>query len=238
VLEVGGLSVGYGGPPVVEGATLSVGPGEVVALLGPNGSGKTTLLLAISGVLRPQRGGVQVLGAAVGGRPQAVARRGVAHVPQGRGLFPGLTVSENLVLAARRRRPDLTGVLALFPALEPLLGRRAGLLSGGEQQMLALARGLVARPRLLLVDEMSMGLAPLVVEQLLTSLRRVAGEEGTAVLVVEQHVHLALAVAHRGYVLRRGRIVQEGPAAELARRPDLLQASYLGEAGEEAAPAG
>jgi branched-chain amino acid transport system ATP-binding protein len=200
----------------------------VVALLGPNGAGKTTTLLTISGLLRPLGGAVEVLGAAASWRsPHRNARRGLAHVPEGRSLFGSLSVRENLRLARRGRVGD-GDVLDLFPALRPLLDRRAGLLSGGEQQMLALARALAGGPRLLLVDEMSLGLAPIVLERLAPVVRRVARERGVGVLLVEQHVPVALSIADRAVVLRHGDVVASGPAAEVGADLAALHASYLG----------
>ncbi len=229
VLQVRDLSAGYRGVPVVRGLDLEVGEGEVVGLLGPNGAGKTTTLLTVSGLADRLAGEVVVLGRDTRGmRPAAIARLGVAHVPEDRGLFASLTVAENLRVATRRSRLDVRRALDHFPALEPLLGRRAGLLSGGEQQMLALARALVAEPRVLLVDEMSLGLAPVIVERLLPEVRRVASEAGVGVLLVEQHVDLALSVADRAYVLSHGALVATGNAAELAARPELFSRAYLG----------
>jgi branched-chain amino acid transport system ATP-binding protein len=231
-LAVRDLFAGYGGVPVVRELNLEVRPGEVVALLGPNGAGKTTTLETIAGLHRPISGEVELSGESIGGKPAYVlAQRGLALVPEGRALFPGLTVREHLRLAAGRgQRADREEeLLEMLPELRKCLGRKAGLLSGGEQQMLAVGRALVTRPRLLLVDEMSLGLAPVIVERLLPILRRAADELGSSVLFVEQHVALALEISDRAYVLAHGRIRLEGPAAELRERRELLAASYLGE---------
>lgn len=235
LLAVRGLVAGYDGVPVLRGVSLDVAAGEVVALLGPNGAGKTTTLLTVSGLLPVLGGSIELLG---GGppstrHPDRVARRGVAHVPEERAVFAGLTVRENLLLGGHRRGVDLDTVLEFFPALGPLLDRRAGLLSGGEQQMLALGRALAGHPRLLLIDEMSLGLAPIVVERMLPVVRRIAEELGGGVLLVEQHIHLALEVADRAYVLDRGRVVRTGTAAELEADEEALAASYLGLADGE-----
>ncbi|MEZ5238918.1 MAG: ATP-binding cassette domain-containing protein [Microthrixaceae bacterium] len=214
VLEVRSLSAGHGGPAVVRGLDLQVHAGEVVALLGPNGAGKTTTLLTISGLLRPMEGRVLLDGVDVTAAPaHRLVRRGLAHVPDDRGIFAGLTVGEHLAVSVgRAKRNEATELaVAWFPALAPLLGRNAGLLSGGEQQMLALAQVLVRRPRVLMVDEMSLGLAPIVVESLLPTIRRVAAETSCGVLLVEQHAPMALEVADRAAVLNHGEVVAAGP---------------------------
>ncbi|HVW44407.1 MAG TPA: ABC transporter ATP-binding protein, partial [Amycolatopsis sp.] len=225
-IDIESLTCGYDGPNVVRDVSLSVAPGEVVALLGPNGAGKTTTLLTISGLLKPRAGSVRVLGEpADWARPARMARRGLAHVPEGRGLFYGLTVGENLRLCTSGGKGSIAAALDHFPALVPLLDRKTGVLSGGEQQMLALARALICEPRALVIDEMSLGLAPVIVERLLPVVRQIATEFHCGVLLVEQHVHLALEVADRGYVLADGRIVLSGPAAELAANRHLLASS-------------
>ena len=229
-LELDQLSAGYDRAPVVRGLTLAVAPGEVVALIGANGAGKTTTLRAISGLVKAMGGCVRLDGADLAGiSPTARVRKGIVHVPQGRGIFYGLTVSEHFRLDGVREGADMDAAFAHFPALRDLQGRRAGLLSGGEQQMLAIARALSRSPRLLLLDELSLGLAPVIVERLLPVVREFASTQGTAVLLVEQHVHLALEIADRGYVLSHGELVASDSAERLRADSALLTASYLGE---------
>jgi branched-chain amino acid transport system ATP-binding protein len=233
-LDVRGLSCGYGSSVVVRDLDVHVGAGEVVALLGANGAGKTTTLLTLAGVLPAISGEVVALGRHIERWPAPkIARHGVVLIPDDRGLFPKLTVRENLALArSRRSRPaDATDALGLFPELESRLGTPAGLLSGGQQQMLALARALARRPRLLLVDELSFGLSPIAVQRLAPMVQTVADETGAGVLIVEQHVHLALSVAHRAYVLSHGSLSLAGSASELRDNVALLHASYLGAVG-------
>ena len=237
VLRIAGLTAGYDGAPVVRGLDLEVEPAQVVALLGANGAGKTTTLRAVSGIVRPMAGTVEVLGSDIARRsPYRIARDGVAHVAEGRSVFFGLTVAEHFRLGHRGEHLDAARAYEYFPKLAELRDRRAGLLSGGEQQMLALARALARRPRLLLVDELSLGLAPVIVERLLPVVRRYADEEGAGVLLVEQHAELALEFADRCVALSHGELVFSRAAAELRHDRGLLQASYLGEAAAGAAP--
>ena len=221
------LSAGYDRAPVIRDLSLTVDPGEVVALIGANGAGKTTTLRTISGLVKPMEGFIRLGGEDLAGvSPTARVRRGIVHVPQGRGIFFGLTVAEHLRLDGVR---DPEAAFVHFPALRDLTDRRAGLLSGGEQQMLAIVRALVREPRVLLLDELSLGLAPVIVERLLPVVREFASTRGTAVLLVEQHVHLALEIADRGYVLSHGELVATDSAERLRADSALLTASYLGE---------
>jgi branched-chain amino acid transport system ATP-binding protein len=231
LLTVEHLHAGYLGIPAVRGLSLTVAPGEVVALLGPNGAGKTTTLSTIAGLLAPISGTIRLGDQVIGGQPTyRLARMGIALVPEDRALFGGLTVSENLRVARSERQLPEGELLEILPELEKCLSRKAAVLSGGEQQMLAVGRALVSRPNLLLVDEMSLGLAPVIVERLLPVLRRIANDLGAGVLFVEQHISLALEVADRAYILNHGDLVLEGAAATLRDRRDLVEASYLGEA--------
>jgi branched-chain amino acid transport system ATP-binding protein len=238
VVEVESLDAGYNGNPVVRDLSLHIGQGEVVALLGANGAGKTTTLTTIAGLQRPLAGTIRMDGKDIAGRSaHRLARGGLSLVPEGRALFASLTAAENLRLSAGRDA-SYDEVLDLLPELRKCLDRKAGLLSGGEQQMLAVGRAIVRRPRALLIDEMSLGLAPVVVERLLPVLRRVADELHTAVLLVEQHVALALEIADRGYVMAHGRLILESSAARLRSRRDLLKACYLGDLDRAAELAG
>ncbi len=232
MLEVEDLVAGYGLTRVLEGVSLSVQAGEVVAVLGSNGAGKTTLNMAISGLVRPRAGRVRFEGQDITGRrPAEIMAAGLIQVPEGRKIFPNLSVRENLELGSyRRARPrraqNLERVFTTFPRLRERVGQAAGTLSGGEQQMLAIGRGLMAEPRLLILDEPSLGLSPLLVEEMFALIRRLHAE-GLAIMLVEQNVAQSLEVADRAHVLEHGTFVIGGPAAQVREDPELKRA-YLG----------
>lgn len=232
MLRVQGLHVYYGAIHALKGFSLSVAAGELVTLLGANGAGKTTTLKAISGLLRPRAGTIDLEGRALAGLgPHEIVKLGVVHVPEGRKIFPRFTVLENLKAGAYTRRAsaiggDLELVFALFPRLKERARQVAGTLSGGEQQMLAIGRGLMAKPKLLLLDEPSMGLAPLLVRQIFDTIRAI-NRQGVTVLLVEQNAAMALAISDRGYVLETGSVILEGQAGDLGSSDQVRQA-YLG----------
>ncbi len=234
LLELQDVHTYYGNIHALKGISLSIEGGEIVTLIGSNGAGKSTTLRTISGLLRPRRGAIlleqrrldQLL-------PHEIVSLGVIHVPEGRRIFPRLTVQENLAMGAYQRRDkdgiqrDLERVFALFPRLKERLHQKGGTLSGGEQQMLAIGRALMSRPRVLLLDEPSMGLAPVLVEMIFDIIQEI-NQQGITILLVEQNARMALSVAHRGYVLETGRIVLSGPGPQLAGDP-MVKAAYLGE---------
>jgi branched-chain amino acid transport system ATP-binding protein len=232
ILSVSGLHVGYGATEILRGVDLKVNAGEIVAVLGSNGTGKSTLNLAISGVARAWSGSIRFEDAAIEREsPPAIVARGLIHVPEGRRIFPNMTVRENLDLGAYRRgrahrTQNSERVFAIFPRLAERRQQRAGTLSGGEQQMLAIGRGLMAEPKLLILDEPSLGLSPLLVEELFALINRIHAE-GIAILLVEQNVVQSLEVASRAYILDNGVFVLQGSAAEIRDNPDLKRA-YLG----------
>jgi branched-chain amino acid transport system ATP-binding protein len=231
LLKVAGLHAGYGPIRALRGIDLEVFPGEIVALVGSNGAGKTTLLMTLCGIVRPSAGSILYDGRAIAGAPShRTMRSGMAQVPEGRRIFPQMSVLENLQMGAvaadpGRFREDLDWVHGLFPVLKERAHQRGGTLSGGEQQMLAIGRGLMSRPKLLLLDEPSLGLAPLIVKQIFAILQEI-NRAGTTILLVEQNAYLALKHAHRACVLANGEIVLQGPAASLLAHPDVRRA-YL-----------
>ena len=231
LLNVTDLEVGYGAIQALRGVSLSVMEGEIVTLIGANGAGKTTTLRAVSGMLRPRRGQVSYSGESIiGVPPHLMVGRRMIHVPEGRGIFLNLTVEENLRLGAYTRKDDLTDdlrhVYELFPRVKERLKQTAGTMSGGEQQMLAIGRALLARPRLLLLDEPSLGLAPKVVQTIFSVIREI-NQSGTTILLIEQNARMALQTANRAYVLEAGQIIMEGNARELAASDEIRKA-YLG----------
>ncbi len=233
MLEIEDLHVAYGSIQALRGINLRVDAGELVTLIGSNGAGKSTTLLTISGVLRPRQGRIRFEGRDLAGvAPHEIVRMGISHCPEGRLIFGRLTVLENLVLGAYHRRDrrniqaDIDRVYALFPRLAERRRQMAGTLSGGEQQMLAIGRALMSRPRMLLLDEPSLGLAPLLVERIFAVIQELQ-QQGVTILLVEQNAYQALRVASRAYVLETGQIRLEGPAAELANDP-RMRAAYLG----------
>ena len=232
ILAVNGLHAGYGTTEILRGVDLTVRQGEIVAVLGANGAGKSTLNQAISGLVRSWSGAIRFADAAIEGeRPTAIVAHGLIHVPEGRRIFPNMTVRENLDLGAyrrgrARRAPNRSKVFSIFPRLAERQRQRAGTLSGGEQQMLAIGRGLMAEPKLLILDEPSLGLSPLLVEELFALIKRI-NADGTALLLVEQNVVQSLEVAERAYILDNGMFVLEGKAADLKNDPNLKR-TYLG----------
>jgi branched-chain amino acid transport system ATP-binding protein len=232
LLSVSGLSVGYGAIEVLRGIDLEVGTGEIVAVLGSNGAGKSTLNRTISGVLRATRGSIRFAGRLIEHeKPAMIVARGLIHVPEGRCVFPNLTIKENLDLgsyrrARARRKQNRERVFTIFPRLAERQSQRAGTLSGGEQQMLAIGRGLMGEPTLLVLDEPSLGLSPLLVEELFALIARLNGQ-GIAILLVEQNVVQCLEIARRAYILENGTLVRHGTSADIRADPDLKRA-YLG----------
>jgi len=234
LLKVSNLEVCYGPISALQDVSLEIDRGEIVTLIGANGAGKSTMLRAISGLIRPERGQIQYDDQhnLVGLAPHRIVSHGLSHVPEGRQIFAELTVRENLQLGAYQRRvqslvqQDLDRCYAIFPILKERHAQRAGTLSGGEQQMLAIARALMARPKLLLLDEPSLGLAPLIVRKIFQIIREI-NSEGVTIFLVEQNAHTALRVAHRGYVLQNGRVILSDRAAALLEHPEVKKA-YLG----------
>lgn len=247
MLEVSSIDVYYGHIQALRDVSLRVDEGEVVALVGANGAGKSTTLRTISALLQPISGTVSLDGKRIDRlRPEEIVGLGVSHLPEGRGMFPNLTIEENLKMGFYTRRSDrklwkegVERVTTIFPRLKERWTQAAGTLSGGEQQMLALSRALLPNPRLLMIDELSLGLAPVVVQQLFHLLEEI-NKQGTTILLVEQYVNLALRVAHRAYVLEKGSVSLEGSAKSLLESSDIVQASYMGghaQAATGAAPA-
>lgn len=233
MLKVDRINVYYGNIQALKGVSLTVDEGKIVTLIGANGAGKTTLLNTISGLLRPKSGGIEYLGESITRTPaQKIVKAGISHVPEGRRVFANMTVLENLELGAFLRndragiQKDMDMVFELFPRLNERKKQMAGTLSGGEQQMLAIGRALMAKPKLLLLDEPSMGLAPLLVKQIFNIIEKI-NEEGTTILLVEQNANMALSIAHHAYVIETGKVVISGDAKEL-QSSDQIREAYLG----------
>jgi branched-chain amino acid transport system ATP-binding protein len=232
MLEIRQLHAGYGSVEILRGIDLDVGKGEIIAVLGSNGVGKSTLNNNISALNRPFSGSIKFEGEElIGLSSTEVVRRGVIHVPEGRRVFPNLNVRENLELGSLvrgkpRRRQNLERVVGIFPRLKERFGQAAGTLSGGEQQMLAIGRGMMSEPELLIMDEPSLGLSPLLVEEMFALIQKLNGE-GQSILLMEQNAVQTLAIAHRAYIIENGAVAMQGPASELARDPDLRK-NYLG----------
>lgn len=233
MLKVNDIDVYYGNIHALKGISLEVHEGEIVTLIGANGAGKSTLLKTISGLLKPKKGSIEYLDSAINGKAaQSIVKDGVSHVPEGRRVFANMSVEENLELGAYLRndraqiKKDMAHVYELFPRLLERRKQQSGTLSGGEQQMLAMGRALMAKPKLILMDEPSMGLAPLMVKNIFNIIKMI-NEEGTTVLLVEQNANMALSVAHRAYVLETGKIVLSGTAKEL-QESEEVKAAYLG----------
>ncbi len=235
MFDVRDIHVAYGSVLALHGVSLEVNPGEIVCLLGANGAGKSTTLRTISGLLHPLKGEILLEGQAIQRlSPEAIVKRGISHVPEGRHVFPGLTVRENMILGASNRRgvrrdgleSEIAGLFKIFPDLERLQHALSWTLSGGQQQMLAIARGLMAKPRILLMDEPSLGLAPILVQEVFRVIKEI-NSTGTTILLVEQNATMALSVSHRGYVMETGSIVLQGAAKDLLQNPQV-QDAYLG----------
>jgi branched-chain amino acid transport system ATP-binding protein len=238
ILELANVESSYGPVQALRGVSLAVPEGKIVTVLGANGAGKSTILKTISGIIDPSKGQVRLGGAEIQGwSPDRIVRAGVVHVPEGREVFPLLSVEDNLRMGAYTRRDrdavaeDLATVFAYFPILRERAGQEAGQLSGGQQQMLAIARALLARPRVMLMDEPSLGLSPLLTREIFRIIRRINRERGVTILLVEQNAHMALEVGDLGYVLEVGRIVMEDSCANLLQKQDI-QEFYLGMRGE------
>jgi branched-chain amino acid transport system ATP-binding protein len=236
VLSVRNLETFYGAIKALRGVSIDVSEGEIVTILGANGAGKSTLMKTVAGLMDPEKGSIELFGQSIAGLdPDLVVRAGIALVPEGREVFPYLTVEENLMLGAFTRRDnpasDLEMVYTYFPILKERRKQAAGYLSGGQQQMLAIGRGLMARPKLMMLDEPSLGLSPLLTQEIFGIISRLNSEQNVTMLLVEQNAHIALATAHTGYVLEMGRIVMAGPTEKL-RASDDIQEFYLGKTEE------